>query len=70
MEVMERLRLFGASRTCKAASYALRGSAWLASTPRPKRILTQAHMQGQMEAVLDRSRLVDGKQTSLAEHGT
>lgn len=26
-------------------------------------------MQGQMEAVLDRSRLVDGKQTSLAELG-
>ena len=36
---------------------------------RPKRILTQAHMQAQMEAVLDKSRMVDGKQTSLAEHG-
>ena len=34
---------------------------------RPKRILTQEHMEAQMTAVLDKSRLVDGKNMSLAE---
>lgn len=32
-------------------------------------ILTQAHMMAQMDAVLDKSRLVNGKPTSLAELG-
>ncbi|CAJ1420135.1 unnamed protein product [Effrenium voratum] len=35
----------------------------------PRSILTQAHVKAQMDAVLDKSRLVDGKPTSLAELG-
>ena len=34
---------------------------------RTRTILTQAHMMAQMDAVLDKSRLVNGKPTSLAE---